>query len=1073
MKKIQLGIPKKTENIFRNYCARPFENSCIGAVDPVCGAFVLARCRAQVPGKMLALTPDPALAETMASGLGYLQDAFGGMDLLVLPEKSRGKAFAPAAEAERSRALQKIADGEFSLLVSSAAALLDPAPDPEFARKGRVKLTCGMMIPFSELLARFLELDYDDELEVTIPGEFARHGGTIDIFSPAADFPCRVEFWGDEIVSLRRFDPVTQRSTGEIKGYSVIARAGAGQEEGAKGFCSLDYLGDVALTELYPARIREELQKYCDADLLQRYETFREKRAFELHEENDAPHCGICSAFGGLPERGDDLQTGTLDLLRNTLFNRIESWIETGVQVTVLASTQEAQEHLKSYLAEHTSLVEKIDCGTGELGSGVFFMAEHGAILPERELIRGSSFVSPVRRSAQQTSSAALPEFSLTDFDEGDPVVHLQNGIGIFRGLKELKDRSGAVRELMEIEYEGDAFLYVPLLQAHWVNRYIGSAHTVKLSRLHSSRWNSEKNAARGAIRNYAAELLQVQAVRASAPGLTHAPDTLESRLFSAEFPYMETADQSRAIREIKHDMESDRPMDRLLCGDVGYGKTEVALRATYKAVASGYQVAILAPTTVLVEQHFRTFAERFAGTPYLVESLCRFRTAAERKEILKRLSTGALDIVIGTSALCGRAVHFKNLGLMIIDEEQRFGVRQKEYLRSLRAELDILSMSATPIPRTLYLAMAGARDLSTLLTAPKQRLPVRTFVAEERDELVREAILNELRRKGQCFFLYNRVASIQAKADALQVLLPECRFAVAHGQMGEEELSRVMRRFLDGKIDCLVCSTIIESGLDIPNANTILIERADRFGLAELYQLRGRVGRSTRQGFAYLLLPPSGIISSDGRKRIAAIRRCSNLGSGFQLSLRDLEIRGSGNLLGAEQSGHLNTIGFDLYCQILRAEIDRMKHTPQIRFVEPNIALDFVFFGCGKKDAFCCCFSPQFIESSRLRIESYRRLMNLRSEEEIDDFGSELADRFGRLPEEAKNLLAYARVRLFAGLLGFESVTLREEQLLMLKQGETYRENGLIPKISSRNPPALRIKRIEERLSALVGQGK
>lgn len=615
-------------------------------------------------------------------------------------------------------------------------------------------------------------------------------------------------------------------------------------------------------------------------------------------------------------------------------------------------------------------------------------------------------------------------------------------------------------REVLVIEYADNQILYVPLLQAHKVSRYLGSPGRVMLHRLGGLRWSRDKESARRSVRSYAADMLRLQAMRQAVPGIVFPPDTAETRAFLRAFPFNDTPDQRRSTDEIRADMESPRPMDRLLCGDVGYGKTELAMRAAFKAVSAGYQVAILAPTTVLAQQHYYSFRERFAAYPYTIDVLSRFRSAAEQNEIIRRLGNGGIDIIIGTHRLCNPELKFRNLGLVVIDEEQRFGVKHKERLRRFRAEVDVLTMSATPIPRTLYLAMAGARDLSTLMTAPKLRLPVKTVIAPEEDRLVVQAIEAELARGGQVYYLHNRVRTIEDVAKKLRSMLPEVRFAVAHGQMPEEDLEAVMTSFLEGKVDCLVCSTIIESGLDVPNANTIIIERADHFGLAELYQLRGRVGRWKHQAYAYMLLPKSQLVTSEARKRLSAIRRCSNLGAGFQLALRDLEIRGSGNLLGAEQSGHLNTIGFDLYCQLLKQEVGKLRGEKSEFLPEVEMAIDFISFTLTAPEGkLAAAFPPEYIGGDRLRLDAYRRLSALNSEAELADFAAELRDRYGKLPKCAETLLEVVRLRILAAQAGYEHFTVVDGRVTLNNPGGTiYRKKGLQPVIDYRNPPELRL---------------
>ena len=570
--------------------------------------------------------------------------------------------------------------------------------------------------------------------------------------------------------------------------------------------------------------------------------------------------------------------------------------------------------------------------------------------------------------------------------------------------------------------------------------------------------------------------MLRLQAMRQSAPGIRFPADTAETRAFLRAFPFPDTPDQQRSTREISSDMQSDRPMDRLLCGDVGYGKTEIAMRAVFKAVSAGFQAAVLAPTTVLAQQHYHSFRERFAEYPFTIEVLSRFRSAAEQARIIQQLETGGVDIVIGTHRLCNPEIKFRNLGLVVIDEEQRFGVKHKERLRRFRAEVDVLTMSATPIPRTLYLAMAGARDLSTLMTPPKLRLPVKTIIAPEEKNQIAAAIKAELARGGQIYYLHNRVRTIEEKAEELRELVPEAKFAVAHGQMAEGELEMVMTAFLERKIDCLICSTIIESGLDVPNANTIIIERADRFGLAELYQLRGRVGRWTRQAYAYLLLPKSDLVGSDARKRLAAIRRCSNLGAGFQLALRDLEIRGSGNLLGAEQSGHLNSIGFDLYCQLLKQEVGKLRGARAEFLPEVEMTIDFISFTLNAPEGFlAAALPPEYISETRLRLDAYRKLGALDSEPALDDFAVELRDRYGKLPSQATNLIEAVRLRILAARAGYENFSVIDGRVTLKNPGGTvYRVNGMQPIVDYRDPPELRMvhllaimRRLPERLRA------
>ena len=593
------------------------------------------------------------------------------------------------------------------------------------------------------------------------------------------------------------------------------------------------------------------------------------------------------------------------------------------------------------------------------------------------------------------------------------------------------------------------------------------------MSRLNSSKWGKTKSTAAQHIRNLAFDMLNLQAIRAKSQGTPFPADDLSQRLFEESFPYQETADQLRSIEEIKADMEAAKPMDRLLCGDVGYGKTEVAMRAAYKCVSNGRQAVVLVPTTVLAQQHYYSFLERFAGTPVLIEQLSRFRSKKEQAEILERMKNGTLDIVIGTHALISKHVQFKDLGLIIIDEEQRFGVLQKEFLKRLRTTVDVLTMTATPIPRTLYLSMAGIRDLSTIMSAPVQRLPVQTIVAQNDDSLLLHAVNRELQRGGQVYYLFNRVSGIMDEARRLQVLFPNARIGVGHGQMPEHDLEQVMSDFIEGKVDILVSTTIIESGLDIPNANTIIIDRADRFGLAELYQLRGRVGRWSRQAYAYLLLPKSGILAGDAKKRIAAIRRYTHLGAGFKLAMRDLEIRGSGNILGAEQSGQINAIGFHLYCQLLRSCVAALKGEQHVQKEHREIDLFLDFLDYSLKPApghISACFPEAYIDVPKLRIEAYRKLAGLTNIQELENYRMELRDRFGVLPRESEHLLDTARIRILAADTGLQSVTCREERLYLERGTSVLKPDGLIPRIPNTLSPEERLQKIIVLMESISG---
>lgn len=1051
-----------------------------GGVDP--GTVALPLLRAAVSGNspLIAALPELNLVDRVVAEIEALNRELEiDLKMLVIPESGRGKLLFPGGESRRARALNSALNGRFDLVIGSIHALLAPAPPPEETRDAQLVLVPGMEIPIGELVEKLVRLDYDDEYEVSVAGEFARRGGIVDIFSPAHDVPCRIEFFGDEIDSMRTFSPESQRSTGSVSEYRVIGRAGitAGGAADADLFCYFAHRNWRLLT-VYPESCLDRLEKYASPEVCRRWETlWEEKEAAQeamafydaaseaYHPEAEA--ADVFPAAGEIAgEIGESAKAGAEELRRQMLLSNLRRAADSGMRVVALAPHPENLPALEAWCTRNELAVCHPSFDVAGIGAGFSLPAEQLLLITEKELItagfsregRTAEGEVPAPVSADP-AAVPVPEFSLADLDEGDYAVHIDHGIGIFRGFRTLTSR-GVSREVLVIEYADNQILYVPLLQAHKVSRYLGSPGKVTLHRLGGVRWSRDKESARRSVRSYAADMLRLQAMRQAAPGIVFPPDTAETRAFLRAFPFNDTPDQRRSTAEIRADMESPRPMDRLLCGDVGYGKTELAMRAAFKAVSAGYQVAILAPTTVLAQQHYYSFRERFAAYPYTIDVLSRFRSASEQNEIIRRLGNGGIDIIIGTHRLCNPELKFHNLGLVVIDEEQRFGVKHKERLRRFRAEVDVLTMSATPIPRTLYLAMAGARDLSTLMTAPKLRLPVKTVIAPEEDRLVVQAIEAELARGGQVYYLHNRVRTIEEVAKKLRSLLPDVRFAVAHGQMPEEELEAVMTSFLEGKIDCLVCSTIIESGLDVPNANTIIIERADRFGLAELYQLRGRVGRWKHQAYAYMLLPKSQLVTSDARKRLSAIRRCSNLGAGFQLALRDLEIRGSGNLLGAEQSGHLNTIGFDLYCHLLKQEVGKLRGEKSEFLPEVEMAIDFISFTLTAPDGkLAAAFPPEYIGGDRLRLDAYRRLSALNSEEELADFAAELRDRYGKLPKCAETLLEVVRLRILAAQAGYEHFTVVDGRVTLNNPGGTiYRKKGLQPVIDYRNPPELRL---------------
>jgi transcription-repair coupling factor (superfamily II helicase) len=672
-------------------------------------------------------------------------------------------------------------------------------------------------------------------------------------------------------------------------------------------------------------------------------------------------------------------------------------------------------------------LAEESSAGSAQAVVLVKAPLEEGVIFPDAGLVlygKGDIFETlpaPAHPRGRPKTASFFSDFS--DLKPGDYVVHVDHGIGRFEGLREVAV-DGTSGEFMLLHYAEEARLYVPLARLDLVQKYqaLGGA-LPQLDRLGGTSWEARKSRVRKSVSDLAEKLLQLYADRKAGTGHAFPPDTTWQKEFEDAFEFEETPDQARAIEEVKRDLEAPLPMDRLLCGDVGYGKTEVAMRAAFKALSDSRQVAVLAPTTVLAFQHYQTFRQRFAAFPVRTEMLSRFRTAREQKKVIEDLETGKVDVVIGTHRLLSKDVKFHDLGLLVVDEEQRFGVAHKERLKELRKDVDVLTMSATPIPRTLHMSLAGLRDMSMIETPPKDRLAIQTTVAPFREGLIQRAIEEELARNGQVFFVHNRVESIHSLASLVKKLVPKARVVVGHGQMKESELEKVMLRFIRDEADVLVSTTIVENGLDIPRANTIIINRADRFGLAELYQLRGRVGRSNQRAYAYLLVPPEGSLSSLARQRLAALKEFSELGAGFRIAALDLELRGAGNLLGREQHGHIGAVGFDLYCQMLERAVAQRKGEaarPELR-TTLNLGLDIRI-------------PPQYIESENLRLRIYKRIAGITSEAEQEEVRRELEDRFGPLPPAVENLLEYSVLKALCERLLISSVERSGDHQLAIK---------------------------------------
>ncbi len=1027
-------------------------------VDPEAMYLIVASYLSATRKTVVVICPDLSDAEALADEIRYSQAFFAYRgEIMVMPESdSPMPGGSGGQEAECSRILDRTrrVGGVYCL---SCTAFMAAAQDPRTFRRNQLVLRPGATsFPPELLAAKLVERNYDNEVQVTQPGEFSWRGCICDVYSPVYEYPIRIEYWGDEIESIRFFDPATQRSTESVDRCRIIPHG----SPNAANTCSFaDYLDPERTTVITcaPDAIDSHLARYGAPDAV---DTWHNMDARPFHQINLCPpesegtpgkNAPVYSLSHLASSSMDDLQDQGEILHRQYLKTHIGRWIETGYDVGICTENQSIYQRFRETLSrELTHGCDTLKHIKAPLARGVIVPRERLVLLSEAEIFQSKKAAARKTRSRGYRTDHMLR--TGLELQSGDFAVHAVHGICRFAGarMETFYDRT---QEVLILEFADEMTLYVPLDQAYLVSAYVGASKKLpRLSKIGSATWKRARYAASRAVADVAAELIQIQAVRDSSAGFAFANhDSFDARGFAAAFSFTETQDQATAIADVLGDMAMTRPMDRLVCGDVGYGKTEVAMRAAFNAVLSGKQVAVLVPTTVLAQQHFLTFTDRFKAVPVIIDVLSRFRTGREQRVAIEQLAAGAIDIIIGTHRLLQRDVIFRDIGLIIIDEEQRFGVKDKEKLKMLRANVDVLTMTATPIPRTLYLSMAGLRDMSTIMTAPLERLPVRTIVSQFDPNVVHDAIRNEVQRGGQVFYLHNRVSTIESVARKLTKAIPDVVFDTAHGRMHEGDLEDAMIRFIAGKTDVLVCTTIIESGLDIPNANTIIIERADRFGLAELYQLRGRVGRYRRQAYAYLLLPVDAIVLDNARKRLAAIRRYTDLGAGFKLAMRDLEIRGAGNILGAEQSGHISAVGFNLYCQLLKEAVARLKQLPLPVRSDISLNLDFLVFGKTDCDRLSACVAADYIIDSDLRVDAYRKLGGFATLAEVDAFAAELADRFGPLPVAAVNLLVTARLRILAGKHGVSAVSVRNRRVFMeTARGLVKDENDRIPRLTS-----------------------
>ena len=965
------------------------------------------------------------------------------------------------AQAERLALLQRLAvpaEG-LEVLLLNASSLSEMVPPPGGLASSRLTLRAGQTVELDLVVQQLTEAGYDRQPQVGERGQFAVRGGILDVYPWQSELPLRAEFFDREVESLRTFDPDSQVSVGKLEEGSILLKVdGGGGTDG--GLVLLEECigkGDVVI-------------------------------AVDLEE--DRPEATVWIGAGADPAAlavedpktaCDDLPMGEFDAgdfvvqqtRRAEFVSQLQRWHADGWRVVMFFNNEGEIERFRELMESEALEQQVLETHLGRVSRGFTVPSAKLAVLSDAEIFgryqhtRARRLINGARR--QRSRKAPL---DLSDITDGDFVVHQEYGIGKYRGLIQRAAPNGLEEDVVVLEYADDSKLYVPLPQAWLISRYVGvGKRTPDLNTLGDGRWGKTKKAAERSIFEYAEKLLGMQAQRQTGKGYAHPPDTRWQGEFEGSFLYKETPDQLTAIDDTKRDMENERSMDRLICGDVGFGKTEVAIRAAFKAVRGGKQVAMLAPTTVLSQQHYQNLRERFSDYPIKVEVLNRFRSAAESKKVLAALAAGDVDVLVGTHRLISKDVKFKNLGLAIVDEEQRFGVKHKERFKELFHLVDVLTLSATPIPRTLYMALMGVRDMSTIDTAPPNRTPVETTICAYDERVVKRALERELKRKGQVYFLHNRVATIERTAEKIRALCPPgTRVDVGHGQMEEGMLEDVMARFVNAETDVLVSTTIIESGIDIPNANTIIIDRADLFGLADLYQLRGRVGRAGHKAYAFLMIPRSQMTTGDARKRINAMKQYTALGSGFKIAMRDLEIRGAGNLLGTQQSGHIIAVGFEMYCQMLKSAVNKHQGKRATGRVETVMAIDFVAFNeaawLEAKDKKLPAFIPAtYITEPTQRIPAYRQIAEVASLKDLADLTRQWRDRYGRPPHSVENLQRCTELKLLAHNKGIGTVEIKDHKLMLSKNGEFILIGGKFPRLREKAAP---LHRLEEAITLL-----
>jgi transcription-repair coupling factor (superfamily II helicase) len=1103
----------------------------VSGLTPPAKALLMALFEKAAARPILVITSNNRAAEDLLPVVRAFAELTGGAEpesIVHLPARDvlpfQNLSPHPEIQEARATALWKISSGSAQIVITPAVSSAMRLRSAEYYAGQARMIRRGEPLDAGELVQHLNTVGYARVDVVEMPGDYALRGGILDVYPPESDRPLRIEFFGDETESIRKFDPATQRSSASVDDALLLpltdtpvteevlaaihARLSGQRITGAEeiveeavrsagvtvfpgwefyaplagaGATLLELISDAAVLVDEPADVREEFKRAW-----QRIEEAHERsgignlvRPQDLYLSPDEwqqrlaklpgvalQHLGL--TMGGQvftePSSAQSIASTQVEFASHptmrfhgavsAMVEEVRKLTAAGKRVLFAAANTGEVERLADIFTEY-GLAFRLGSRTPRPGISENYIDETsyfaadvssvtivkaavpgGVVLPDANLVFFGAHDlfdeadSAVQRPQQPKSKTAAFMSDFRDLAVGDYVVHVEHGIGQYQGLKEIAQSDGTAAEFMILEYAEGARLYVPLTRLDLVQKY-RSAEGARpaLSRLGTQQWAKTKARVKRAMKDMADELLKLYAARRTAHGHAFPSDTEWQREFEDAFEFQETPDQEQAIADVKADMQSPTPMDRLLCGDVGYGKTEVAMRAAFKAVSDNKQTAVLAPTTVLAFQHFQTFKSRFAAFPIRIEMISRFRSARQQKEILEKVEAGKVDILIGTHRLLSKDIKFHDLGLVVIDEEQRFGVRHKERLKQLKKEVDVLTMSATPIPRTLHMSMVGLRDMSVIETPPKDRMAIQTVVAAWDEELIRNAIEHELDRGGQVYFVHNRVESIYEIASKLQELAPRARILVGHGQMAEAELEKVMLGFIRHEADVLVATTIIENGLDIPLCNTIVINRADRHGLSELYQLRGRVGRSNRRAYAYLLVPADTELTPIARRRLAALKEFSDLGAGFKIAALDLELRGAGNLLGGEQSGHIDAVGFELYTSMLEKTIRELRGEERPEEVEAQLNL-----GINIR------IPAEYIAEENQRLRMYKRMAGVENEKQLDDVRAELEDRYGPPPAAVAHLANYAALRLLARRLGVAAIDRRRDQVAI-----KFTENALI----------------------------